>query len=838
MTAETTRAMSAETSLGNSISNLNAAIATEVARSTESDALLNSKIDAEVTRSIEKDTEIVTNLTAETTRATSAETALRTSIEATNTALANEISRSTEKDNSLESAINAEVTRSTEKDVELDAAIVEEKNRATLVETYLENSINSEATARETEDTRIETKLDNEIARSTEKDAAIESSISDAVNSLTQMIEGERLTAETTPSIALAIDEKKISANAKISAKSQNIIKIVNDTADGEGLYATVDLSYDAATNTLQLKTNDITKEIALSTGSIIDSIDYDPVGKNLVIKYTVKSGGQTIQQTVTLPVEDLFNDWTVQEGQHLGAIVLTKTEGGEGQPDVLSAEVVVSTLEDNILINDQGSLYVSGQGIANNRADIDSLTERMTTAESDIDTLESGIADTNANLNNAYNELNRAIESEVTRATNAETTIGSRLDAEITRSTEKDAALESAISNEVARSTEKDNALDAALTAETTRATSAETALRNSVENASNALNSEIARSTEKDNALEATISSEVTRSTEKDIELANAINAEETRAKLIETYLENTLNSEVTRATNAEDNLSTALTSEVNRAIGKENDLNDKIDEKVAELNAKIDDKSLSVKDTVTVDMDVDENNKISSNVNVSVKNSNIIKVVSDTADGTGLFAAVDLDYDAATNKLTLKTSAVEKEIALSVGSILKSITYDDATRSLIVKYDTMSGGQAIEQTITVPVADLFNDWIVQEGQHLGAIILNKTEGEGNNPDVLSAEVVISTLQDNMLVNDQGALYVSNRPIAEISGQVESIREDMEEALGVEDTDTLHLERIASNNHLKGDVKLSSAEANLLTIDRANGGLMFDGNIECGTY
>lgn len=200
--------------------------------------------------------------------------------------------------------------------------------------------------------------------------------------------------------------------------------------------------------------------------------------------------------------------------------------------------------------------------------------------------------------------------------------------------------------------------------------------------------------------------------------------------------------------------------------RAREAEAALNDKIDAKTFEVIAE---------DTATIDMVVSDGNKISSNVLIANGDGNIIKASSDSETGTGIYASVDLSYDAATNKLKLTTSALEKEIALSIGSILKSIEYDSVAKNLIIKYDTNSAGQIIEQTLTVPVEDLFNDWVVQQGEHLGAIILHKDEGESGNPDVLSAEIVLSTLSDNMLINDQGALYVSRRPIDELSAATE---------------------------------------------------------------
>lgn len=347
--------------------------------------------------------------------------------------------------------------------------------------------------------------------------------------------------------------------------------------------------------------------------------------------------------------------------------------------------------------------------------------------------------------------------------------------------------------------------------------------------------LESEIARATNEENTLRtsvlnnaAAISTEIIRATSAETILSNAITAEETRAINKENALESKINNGIASATSSLEN---AIVIEKNRAENAESVLNDKINEVSGKTF------SLSVEDTTTIDLTLDENNKLSGNVVLANGDSNILKSSSNTADGSGLYATVDLEYNPATNKLKLITSAGEKEFSLSVGSIIKSIEYDSIGKNLIIKYDVNIGGVIHEEEVFVPVEDLFNDWTVQEGQHLGAIILHKEEGTSGNPDVLSAEVVISTLSDNILMNDQGSLYVSRRPIDDVSGQVQTLREEFEISLETEDTKTLHLERTAASR-LKGEVKISENENNLIKVDRANDGIMFDGNIDCGTY
>ena len=99
----------------------------------------------------------------------------------------------------------------------------------------------------------------------------------------------------------------------------------------------------------------------------------------------------------VVIPVGDLINEWRVWDG-HEGAVQLEKIRipSGTTEQDVLKAAVVVSdTHLDNILVNDNGALYVSGKGIEDNATAIDALEERMNAAEATISEAIIGVEDT-----------------------------------------------------------------------------------------------------------------------------------------------------------------------------------------------------------------------------------------------------------------------------------------------------------------------------------------------------------------------------------------------------------------------------------------------------------
>ena len=504
------------------------------------------------------------------------------------------------------------------------------------------------------EESRIDGKLDNEISRSTNMDAALDNKINleisrakEAENALGSKIDA--ISADTASSLKDIINEDHSIAIAKNDATRPVVsVNLSNEVEDNkpniiklntDGLYAGVDLEYvfneQVGTNQLIFKTTNGTKTFDLKTNSIVDKIYYDASREAIIIEYTVN--GQRMPDVV-IPVGDLINEWRVQDG-HDGAIQLEKVRESGGTQDVLKASVVISQAHaDNILLNDNGALYVSGKGITDNAEAIDALGARMSDAESEISNVKEGLREEISARTLADESLSSSIEAEESRAEAVEARLREDLDGEITRSTETDAELEASIASEVSRSTAKDQELETSISNEVIRATSAETALQASID-------------------------------------------AERARAEAAEAGLNNTID----------------------------------------EVYNKVED-------------------------------------------------------------------------------------------------------------------DIENSWKVQQGEHLGAIILKKEKVGSDTAYTLSAESVISSLEDNMLINDMGALYVSSKPVDDLKEDVDELREEFEGSLGTEDTNTLHLERDRSNN-LKGNVKLASAEDGNL-IKETDNGIMFSGDIDCGEY
>lgn len=739
-------------------------------------------------------------------RVTSAESAINT----TQTGLFNEVLRATSEeeelqraidsetsareaaDSAINSSLNAEITRSTNIDADHETRIAantsniaNEAIRALSAETELRtaNSILSNALD------NLSSSFDNTVERLDGKDAELEGRIDDIDNEY--LIDFDNT---NTVSIVKTSASKGyvVKASVNVDSADDNNIK---ETANG--VYSKVDLTYDETSNKLTFVTTNGSKDIALVSNSIIDKIYYQPSDESIVIEYTVNG---VRQPDVVVPVRDLINEIDVEDTE---TVELVKTPNQSTGADIISANVKINIYhDDNILTND-GGLYVSGAQISANKADIetlnDGLANEISRATSEEETLSTRITN-NAN----------SIATEAIRSASAETLLNNAIVAETNRATSEEARIEGKIVTEIGNleaSIDGDiAAIENEIAGEVTRATNAEQALETKI-------NTDVA--------------AEATRAASEEARIETKIGTDIAASKAI---IDSEIATETNRATAEEVRIDGKIDSEKSRAEAAESALSERIDEVDAKTF------TLSVEDTTTIDLTY-ENNRLSGNVLIANGNDNIIKSTSDSVDGSGLYASVDMEYNPATNKLKLITSAMEKEFSLSVGSILKSIEYDPVGKNLIIKYDVNIGGVIHEEQVFVPVEDLFNDWTVQEGQHMGAIILHKEEGVSGNPDVLSAEIVLSTLSDNMIINDQGSLYVSRKPIDDLSGEVLTLREELEASLGTMDTTTIHLERDESSK-LKGDVKVSRDDSNLIKVDDVNGGIIFDGNMDLGTY
>lgn len=587
--------------------------------------------------------ELTNNLNSEVERATSAETALDEKIEA-------EIERATEKDTELEGRIDA-----------IDAEIGEGFGPRNTVRDEIDN-------------------LQSEI-EAVSADSA--SSLKDIIN-IDESINVDK-TDPTKPVIS-------VNLSTEVEDERYNIIKL-----NADGLFANVDLAYEKTANKLIFHTSNgqPDKEIQLESMSSIISIVYDPSKEAIIITYM--TNGHEIK-TVEIPVGDLINEWRVEDG-HPHAVQLEKVRvaSGTSEQDILKASVIITDdHDDNILVMDDGALYVPGAQITQNAQDIAALKDRMDTAEDDIDALEDGLDD------------------EIQRATTAEEILSSAIATEEARARETETRIESALNNEIARAQAKENELNTAIVNETIRANAA-------------------------DNELYQKIADETAERIAEDAALQSAINQEASRAQVAETTISERLGAEINRSTLEDQTIRDLLAAET--AARQEGD---------AELEQAILDATLTFDDTTSIDFTKTTGNVVTADVKLQ-GGDNIIKL------GQGLYATATLEYEPTGNKLRLVTSNGAQEYIQLVGAtLLDSIEYDPVNKLLIIKYTDGTGSQ---RETTVGVTDLWNDWVVQNPSEKSAVELKKTLGDPGNPDEISGRVLITDDRDGDGKPDEGS-------------------------------------------------------------------------------
>ena len=752
-----------------------------------------------------------------------------------------EVERATSEEQRIEDKLNNEITRSKEKDAEHDSKIstieqtigdgfsIDGHETITYKFNELSAKTNTISAKTETIDANLgllSAKTEAEIVRAKSEEQRIEKKFDDALgegfdirNTVRDEFDREKservgedarlqaeidaLSADTNGKLIDVInldhsidvdktDPVKPVISVNLSDEQienmPNVIKLNND-----GLYAGVDLDYyfesGTSKNVLVFKTTNGTKTFDLKTNSVVDKIYYDPTREAIIIEYTVD--GKRMPDVV-VPVHDLINEWRVSEDTN-GAIKLSKYRESGATQDVLYAESIISDHEDNILINDNGTLYVSGAQIEQNKADIAALGDRTDAAEADIDALEDGLA------------------AEIARATGEEQRIEEKLDREIERSTTEDDNLWEALRAEIARSTDKDNEHDRKIAEEIQRANNAEHALHDEIVEETTARISG-------DTALNTKVDNEITNRTNEDLRLEGLIHTEEDRAKTAESAIthaievekldrqngDNTLNqkidTEISRVASEgariERELKTKIDNEISRATAKDNEHDEQISDEIKRAN----DAENALHDeivketTARISGDTELNTKISSEITRATKaESSLTDAINNEASRAAtkeaeLVARVRLDYNAASNQLILEkengsgTTSYDT-VTLNAGSIIQSIEYDSHTKELVIKYEKTSE-PGVQYETRVNVEDLFNPWLPNNPSDKSAIELTLTRGTGPlGEDQLSSKVLITDDHngdgkpdegsDNVIEIRNNGLYVNG---SAISGAVET--------------------------------------------------------------
>ena len=687
--------------------------------------------------------------------------AIKTATAATSDALAAEVTRAQGAEQANASAIAAEVERSTRVDGEHDAAITSlgnqvstvsdnlaaEAARAAAAEQANSNAISAEATRALSAETALQTALNAEVTRATAKENEIEGRVANLETASETTANGlaAEITRATNAENALTTSIHTESDRA-ISAETELQTALSTEKTRAENAEAGLNTRLTAAEAAVDANATEIANEVARSTQA----------DNNLQAAITAEETRATlVENDLTGKVEGLTTRTTAVEG-----VASTNAANIATLQTDLSNEIIRSTGKDaelesavNSLTGRVSNVETSAQTNATAISTLDGkLTNEITRSTAKDEEIEGNVSAIATRLSAAEAGVQTnatAIATENSRATLAEQTIQANVDAV--------AATLANVSTAVTKNAQDIVAANNAITAETAARQNADSALAESVQGVRDDLAAEYQRAY----AKEIEIANNVTTVTS-DVEgLKPVVNANSSAI----TAIQIALNDEINRSTTQDTIISGNLESEISRSTAKD-----------AELEAKIEAATLTFNDTTTIDLVKDANNNVTGKLKISNADTNII--TSDSAN-EGIFASVRLDYDTATNKLKLVTSAGEQaEIQLNGGSLIESMEYDSVNKELVITYKDQSN---VEHTVRFGVTELFNDWIVENPSQRSAVELTKTEGTGGNPSILSAKLLLSPISSNIAEFDTNGLYVDGSQIEANKESIETLEAEV---------------------------------------------------------
>lgn len=488
------------------------------------------------------------------------------------------------------------------------------------------------------------------------------------------------LSVEDTDSVDLTFSSSasgsSLSAQVKVSTAGNNDELDFNNNLIGvnsDGLYATANLEYDANNNTL----------IFTASGYDENNV-FKADGRRKIISL----GGHT---TIT-----------TSNSARTATVIASKDPNSNSYS--ISADVNISSQANNLLERMQDALYVSS-----NAADIYveqniSVSDKISTIESDISDLQDMDAD-----------------------------LASNLAGEISRSTLKDSELENKI-NSIAISPDANNANVYNLLVGGRNAGTVSYS-------AGNGLNISAANqfSVKLNNENE----SQYLSLSNEGLKLSGiaAIAADvATKANSADVYTK-------TAVDNFVDGLQDVIDANAND-IGTLSSSISNANQDIADINTELSAAKLvsNFVDSSSVDFTYNLNKELTAAVRLdsNVLNGNIL-----VSGPNGLYVSVT--YDPLTNKLIFSGSnGVNKEISLTGTSLFKSCSYDDEHHDLILVV-TQSG---TDVTIKIPLEDLFT---ISVNNGTNNPIQLSADGA-----TIAATLVFDQRQDNALKNNSGALFV----------------------------------------------------------------------------
>ena len=665
----------------------------------------------------------------------------------TKTNLENEIERATNAEAANATAISNEISRAQGKEDQIETDLANETSRAK----------NSEADLK-AETVRIETRIETEETRAQGAESVINNELGRINNSISDL------------NTASATLDNKINSEVTRAKEAENTLQ-TNITKVATDLKSEVSRAQ-SAEDAINVNISRIDGEVASlkSTSNDLSNQIANEVAR-------AKDAESTLQTNVTAVVNDLTTETT--RAQAAEEALSTSVNGIGDRTSALESglDSTNANLESEILRSQNKDTELSGK--------LDSTVEKIDKEVS------RAVAKDESLTNDLKSEIARAKDAESTLQTNV-TTVATDLATETNRAKAAEEALSTSVKGIGDRTSALENGLkstNANLASETLRSQNKDAELAEKLDSTIEKIDKEVSRAVAKDESLTNGLNSEIARAIAKEGELktsfnssfgslTNTINSEVSRAQAAENTISLNLEAEKNRATTAEQEIKKSLANEVtkleNADKGLESSLKD-AKSQIADLKASTD---IAYEDTTTVTLAKDANNVVRANAKVANADENIISLDSTLS---GLYARVDLAYNAATNVLTLTTTNDTTEIKLNSASVLQSAHLDNEKNELVLMFQLTDGSTS---TTRIPLGTLFNTWKAENQVANSAIELTKIDANPNtgvNYDILKARVLVSASDKNMLKIDGNSLFVDKSEVTAATENVTTLKNEV---------------------------------------------------------
>ena len=512
-----------------------------------------------------------------------------------------------------------------------------------------------------------------------------------------------------------------------------------------DGLYATVALNYDKASNVLTFDDGiHQAKAIELNSASVLEKAYYE-FGE-LVLRFRMTDN---TTNEVRIPISEIVKDFEFNNNGRTVTLVRNQDNGQY----YMSADVNVSNDADNILQINNSALYV--KGIASNikyksEVSVADELDKLNSPEEVVGSIKYEVANEKLEWVSSDNKLSEIIASTQTELDALEDVVNE----EITRSENVDAENRKSIDELGAK-----------------------------IETLASLLNEhkEDFQTHKDDNVTSfANVESKIVETNhtldKHKNESNNALEAAKVEAKA---YTDNKateiLATAQENAAHAISDASNVLTVSIDT---KNAEAKLYADEQDAKLLATVNDaiaKASQDAEFVTVDTDtiktvLNSNKELSANVKLNNSTDNIL-----LSDENGLLAQVNLTYDPTTSKLTFNNGKTFSEYYLTSNSLVSDARFDEngklvltitladgTTKEVVASIDKIEGGNNGDSPVTVNVEQ------TQEGVKR-----------------ITATLSVSSNENNLIVADDGSLFAS-KVASDHIGTYRDSEMTMQEALG----------------------------------------------------